>query len=78
MLYNKGVYINSCFDEFNLTNPEIVKEVHRDYIQSGVDIIETNTFGTDKYKLKKFGLEGIQISPPLGKYELALEVLKPL
>lgn len=57
MLYNKGVYINSCFDELNLTNPEIVKEVHRDYIQSGVNIIETNTFGTNKYKLKKFGLE---------------------
>jgi homocysteine S-methyltransferase len=56
-LYNKGVYLNSCFDELNLTNPEIVRGVHREYIQSGVDIIETNTFGASRYKLKKFGLE---------------------
>ena len=57
MLYSKGVYINSCFDELNLTNPELVGEVHRLYLQSGVDIIETNTFGANRYKLKKFGLE---------------------
>ncbi|MBE3125145.1 MAG: homocysteine S-methyltransferase family protein, partial [Acidobacteria bacterium] len=44
VLYSKGVYLNTCFDELNLTNPAIVKEVHREYIQSGVDIIETNTF----------------------------------
>jgi len=58
MLYNKGVYLNACFDELNLTNPDTVKEVQQEYIQSGVDIIETNTFGANKYKLKKFGLEG--------------------
>jgi homocysteine S-methyltransferase len=58
MLYNKGIYLNLCFDELNLTNPEIVKEVHREYIRSGVDIVETNTFGANRYKLKKFGLEG--------------------
>ncbi len=58
MLYNKGVYLNACFDELNLINPDTVKEVQQEYIQSGVDIIETNTFGANKYKLKKFGLEG--------------------
>ena len=58
MLYNKGIYLNSCFDELNLSNPDTVKEVQQEYIQSGVDIIETNTFGANKYKLKKFGLEG--------------------
>jgi len=58
MLYNKGVYLNACFDELNLTNPDTVIEVQQEYIQSGVDIIETNTFGANKYKLKKFGLEG--------------------
>jgi len=57
MLYNKGIYLNTCFDELNLINPEIIKEVHREYIQSSVDIIETNTFGANRYKLKKFGLE---------------------
>jgi len=58
MLYNKGVYLNACFDELNLTNADTVKRVHQEYVQSGVDIIETNTFGANKYKLKKFGLEG--------------------
>lgn len=57
MLYNKGVYLQTCFDELNLSNPSLVKSVHREYIQSGADIIETNTFGANRYKLKKFGLE---------------------
>jgi methionine synthase I (cobalamin-dependent)/5,10-methylenetetrahydrofolate reductase len=57
MLYNKGVYLNSCFDELNLCNPELVKEVHRGYVRSGADIIETNTFGANRFKLKKHGLE---------------------
>jgi methionine synthase / methylenetetrahydrofolate reductase(NADPH) len=55
-LYNKGVYLNSCFDELNLSNPGIVKEVHGEYIRSAVDIIETNTFGANRYKLKKYSL----------------------
>ena len=57
MLYNKGFYINSCFDELNLTNPDVVKGVHREYAQSGVDIVETNTFGANRHKLHKYGLE---------------------
>jgi len=57
MLYNKGVYLNACFDELNLTNPDTVKEVQQEYIRSEVDIIETNTFGANRFKLKKFGLE---------------------
>jgi methionine synthase / methylenetetrahydrofolate reductase(NADPH) len=57
VLYSKGVYLNTCFDELNMTSPGIVKEVHREYIQSGVDIIETNTFGANRLKLRKYGLD---------------------
>lgn len=57
MLYSKGVYINCCFDELNLSNPDLVQQIHHEYIKSGVDLIETNTFGANRYKLKKFGLE---------------------
>ena len=57
MLYNKGVFLNTCFDELNFRGPELVKEVHREYIRSGADIIETNTFGANRFKLKKHGLE---------------------
>jgi homocysteine S-methyltransferase len=57
MLYTKGVYLNTCFDELNLRGPDLVKEIHREYIRSGADIIETNTFGANRFKLKKHGLE---------------------
>jgi len=55
-LYEKGVYINRCFDELNLTSPELVTEVHRDYINAGADIIETNTYGANTFKLTPHGL----------------------
>lgn len=56
LLYSKGIYLNTCFDELNLANPAIVKDVHRLYIQSGADMIETNTFGANRRKLRKHGL----------------------
>jgi len=56
-LYAKGIYLNSCFDELNLTNPGLVQEVHREYIRAGADLIETNTYAANRAKLKKFGLD---------------------
>ena len=58
MLYAKGVYINRSYDELNLTNPDLVREVHEEYIRAGADIIETNTFGATAHNLKQYGLEG--------------------
>lgn len=56
-LYEKGIFINTCFDELNLTNPDIVLQVHRDYVSAGADVIETNTFGANQFKLAPHGLE---------------------
>jgi len=56
MLYTKGVFISRCFDELNLSNPQLVREVHIDYVKAGVDIIETNTFGANRTKLMSHGL----------------------
>jgi homocysteine S-methyltransferase len=56
-LYEKGIFINRSFDELNLINPDLVAEVHRDYINAGADAIETNTFGANIFKLKPHGLE---------------------
>ena len=56
MLYQYGVFLNSCFDELNISNPELVKKVHRGYVQAGVDFIETNTIGANDLKLGKYGL----------------------
>ncbi len=55
-LYNRGVFINRCFDEVNLTNPTLVKQIHEDYIKAGADVIETNTFGANSFKLSKYQL----------------------
>jgi len=56
MLYSKGVFVNTCFDELNLTNAGLVKEIHQQYVAAGVDFIETNTFGANEFKLARFGL----------------------
>src|SRR5918992_6013629 len=57
MLYAKGVYINRCYDELNLSNPDLVREIHTEYIRAGADIIETNTFGATAHKLQQYGLD---------------------
>jgi homocysteine S-methyltransferase len=56
MLYQHGVFLNTCFDELNLTRPELVGRIHTEYIQAGCDFIETNTFGANVFKLRRFGL----------------------
>src|SRR5260370_34999307 len=57
MLYAKGVFINKCYDELNLRSPEIVLEVHKQYVRAGAEVIETNTYGANRVKLGAFGLE---------------------
>jgi methionine synthase / methylenetetrahydrofolate reductase(NADPH) len=57
MLYQKGAYINQCYEALNLSQPSMVKDVHEEYVRAGADVIETNTFGANGWKLKAFGLE---------------------
>ena len=57
MLYNKGVYINRSYDELNLSSPDLVTEIHREYLKAGAEIIETNTFGASRLKLAQQGLD---------------------
>src|SRR5438093_1295736 len=56
MLYAKGVFINKSFDALNVTQPDLVAEVHAEYVRAGADIIETNTFGANRIKLGSFGI----------------------
>src|SRR5437762_12055695 len=56
MLYAKGVFINKSFDALNVTQPDLVAEVHQEYVRAGADIIETNTFGANRIKLGSFGI----------------------
>lgn len=56
-LYGRGVFINRCFDELNLSDPEMVRGVHEEYLQAGAEIIETNTFGATSFRLLRYGLQ---------------------
>jgi len=56
MLYGRGVFLNVCYDELNLRQPDLVADIHREYVRAGADIIETNTFGANPVKLATHGL----------------------
>ena len=56
VIYDKGIFVNTCYDMLNLTNPKLIKEIHREYVIAGCDVILTNTFGANRIKLKRFGL----------------------
>jgi homocysteine S-methyltransferase len=58
MLYSRGIFLNRCFDELNLSNPSLVRGIHEEYLEAGAELIETNTFGAHRFKLGPHGLEG--------------------
>ena len=56
VLYARGVFINRCFDELNLSDPAMVLSIHEEYLQAGAEIVETNTFGANRFRLTRHGL----------------------
>jgi homocysteine S-methyltransferase len=58
VLYARGVFINRCFDELNLSDPNMILSIHEEYLQAGAEIIETNTFGANRFRLTRHGLGG--------------------
>ncbi len=54
-LYARGIFINRCYDELNLSQPELVRNIHEEYLQAGAEIIETNTFGANALRLQRYG-----------------------
>src|SRR3984885_2667402 len=57
MLYARGVFINRCYDELNLSQPELIRSIHEEYLQCGAEIVETNTFGANSFRLARYGFE---------------------
>ncbi len=55
VLYSRGVFINRCYDELNLSSPDLVRQVHHDYAEAGAQILETNTYGANRARLAGFG-----------------------
>src|ERR1700749_1744467 len=56
LLYSKGVFINRCYDELNLSQPDLIRGIHHEYLQAGAEIIETNTFGANSFRLGRHSL----------------------
>jgi homocysteine S-methyltransferase len=56
LLYSKGIFLNVCYDELNLRQPDVIRDVHREYVRAGAELIETNTFGANPIKLAHHGL----------------------
>jgi methionine synthase / methylenetetrahydrofolate reductase (NADH) len=56
LLYSKGIFINRCYDELNLSQPDLIRGVHHEYLQAGAEIIETNTFGANSFRLARHSL----------------------
>lgn len=62
MIYSKGIPVERCFDELNLSQPALIADIHRAYIDAGANVIETNTFGANRFKLGEFGLTADKVA----------------
>jgi len=58
VVYGRGIFINRCYDELNLTDPGLILSIHEEYLQAGAEILETNTFGANRFRLARHGLGG--------------------
>jgi homocysteine S-methyltransferase len=56
VLYARGIFINRCYDELNLSDPALILSIHEEYLQAGAEILETNTFGANRFRLQRHGL----------------------
>ena len=56
MIYARGVFINQCYDELSVRAPDLIRAIHQEYVESGAEVIETNTFGANRLKLEQHGL----------------------
>jgi methionine synthase I (cobalamin-dependent)/5,10-methylenetetrahydrofolate reductase len=56
LLYSKGIFINRCYDELNVSQPDLIRGIHHEYLQAGAEVIETNTFGGNAVRLERHGL----------------------
>jgi len=75
-LYAKGVFINRCYDELNLSQPDLIRAIHQDYLQAGAEIIETNTFGANAFRLARHSIADRVREINLAGVKLAKEAAK--
>src|SRR6266478_6273258 len=76
LLYAKGIFINRCYDELNVSQPDLIRGLHHEYMQAGADIIETNTFGGNSFRLARHSMENRVREINLAGVTLAKEAAK--
>src|SRR5438046_2919393 len=76
LLYSKGIFINRCYDELNLSQPDLIRGVHREYLQAGAEIIEPNTFGGNSFRLARHSMADRVHEVKLAGARLASEAAK--
>jgi len=76
LLYSKGIFINRCYDELNLSQPDLIRGIHHEYLQAGAEIIETNTFGANSFRLSRHSLASKVAEINAGGAKLAREAAK--
>lgn len=76
LLYAKGIFINRCYDELNVSQPDLIRQLHHEYLQAGAEIIETNTFGGNSFRLGRHSLENRVREINLAGTRLAREAAK--
>ena len=76
LLYSKGVFINRSYDELNLSQPDLIRGVHHEYLQAGAEIIETNTFGGNSFRLARHSMADRVRDINLAGAKLAREAAK--
>ena len=76
LLYAKGIFINRCYDELNVSQPDLIRDLHHEYLQAGAEIIETNTFGANSFRLARHGMENRVHEINLAGARLAREAAK--
>jgi len=77
-LYARGIFINRCYDELNLSQPELVRTIHEEYLQAGAEIIETNTFGANALRLQRYGFRDRVVEINRAGAELARKAVNQL
>jgi methionine synthase I (cobalamin-dependent)/5,10-methylenetetrahydrofolate reductase len=76
LLYAKGIFINRSYDELNLSQPDLIRGIHHEYLQAGAEIIETNTFGANSFRLARHSLADKVRDVNLAGVHLAREAAK--
>jgi methionine synthase I (cobalamin-dependent)/5,10-methylenetetrahydrofolate reductase len=77
-LYARGIFINRCYDELNLSDPNLILSVHEEYLQAGAEILESNTFGANRFRLTRHGLGGKVAEINTAGVQIAREAVKHL